>query len=169
MAARLWLTTNLPARNSQPRSEAASPKHGASRRARRGLRGKRRGRRLGDRPIVTKDHVAETPARFRCNLQAERKITVAQGPSAGHGLDRQKPASSCWPLGQPERPQTGRGTSCRLGPPDRVTRYNPPGRGMLARRRGPLMARRGCGRGILPAIVNGPASTCAHARATRWT
>ena len=89
-AVRSRLTTKLLVRISQLCREATSSKYRASCGSSCGLRRERSGRRSGDRPIVAKDHVPETPVRFHSNLKAERKITVAEEPLTGHGLDWRK-------------------------------------------------------------------------------
>jgi hypothetical protein len=161
-AVRSRLTTKLLVRISELCREATSSKYRASCGSSCGLRRERSGRRSGDRPIVAKDHVPETPVRFHGNLKAERKITVAEEPLTGHGLDGRKAAFSeraAPDFDYPERPQTGRGAFlCRPGPPDRVTRYNPSRTGNAPTT--PWLAR-GAGAGghrLLLGIVNGPVS-----------
>jgi hypothetical protein len=117
-AVRCRLTTKLLVRISQLCREATSSKYRASCGSSCGLRRERSGRRSGDRPIVAKDHVPETPVRFHSNLKAERKITVAEEPLTGHGLDWRKAAFServAPDFDYPERPQTGRGIFVSAG------------------------------------------------------
>ena len=155
-AVRCRLTTKLLVRISQLCREATSSKYRASCGSSCGLRRERSGRRSGDRPIVAKDHVPETPVRFHGNLKAERKITVAEEPLTGHGLDGRKAAFSeraAPDFDYPERPRPAGGIFVSAGAarpgdaiqsiPDRECSHDAVARSWRRSRRPPIIIRHG--------------------------